>query len=156
MSDEVTLYYAANKIPVTCASYRNAQALIAGYLALAGKVSVVKFAIFISKLESNPTLRDWIARRIDNELWADDDDLNDFIKQSRRELARIITYCMVFSSPFMLVIIAGVFLALLAVQIMDCLKHKTMRSIALLLEGVAKVLEAYSATQYGKHYEESR
>lgn len=152
VSNDITCYYADHKIPLTCASYKNTQDLVDSYLAFTRKMSVAKVAVYFSKLEKHPSLMDWVLKNIEKDFLVDDTGLQDFIKKSRAESARMAIYCLVCSSPFMLALVASVFMLLVSWQAISFFKHKAAHGIAKILGEGVKFLETYSVTQYGKNY----
>jgi len=152
ISDDITGYYSGRGLPLAASSHKNAKALVDSYLAVVEKTSVLKIAVFLSGLSKNPPLREWVAKRSERSFAAEDADadLLGFLRESRGKSAKMATYCLVFSSPPMLVLTAVVFVFLLIGQAADFFRHGARRGMAVLLEGGARALEVYSAAQIGK------
>ena len=148
----IACYYTDNKIPLSGASYKNTQALVNSYLAFTENMSLVKVAVFIFKLENNPLLRDLAVKQIEQDFWVDGTGLEDFIKQSRKCLARTAVCCLASSSPPMFAVLACVFMMLPAASSIGHFKRTGTGGIAMRLEGMAKWMEVYSVAQFGENY----
>ncbi len=110
LRESVRDYFIHRSIALDDPIYVKLREILNHHIRFTKQMSLFEIAYFSYKLEKNKSLRDEVKGSIDGMFTTDDDDLREFIANTRVEAQRILITYLVFSSATLLFIFAGIML----------------------------------------------
>jgi hypothetical protein len=154
LRDDVRQWYIDNNIPLSDSTYINLRDLLNSHLRFTETKSLVKVAMFFSKLKRNPKLDEWLNQQVEAKFSTRNTKIRNFVNESRSKAVNILVLYMIYSSPTMMLICFFIGIKSMLSDIKKFCKNafKSDLIAGVISKKQGKSLEGYSASQFGSNY----